>query len=412
MALTGMLEAIASIMILGLLAQSLQIIYNYRGALEDARRLSYSLNGGRKGVKGSIAIIPCRLGASSRDEVIYTTKSLGDLLSSKVVDKAIVVVEGEDLDVLNKQYIDLLRDPGLEVLQSDRDACRTCSGKNRALITAFKRIEYLPRHVIILLDCDAYHHPKAVDLAVRGSSSEGAIVTGYRWYILRNIYGALYNTISSLAFEYMGIERTRIVWGGLVAMPHTAINDLRLIERFSSELSDDAVINIEARRRGYKVIFCPACISITPPPKGFKAFLSWAVRQMIILRLYTPRGFKLLLSVYLANTALLVVAIIVIASRMWSLVGILFLFLLIGYIALGLLRAVIAMRVYDPVSIYGEGMWGGERNLYRAIYAILTAFRAPLILSILIMAGIARRFVWRGSLYCIERGKAFPCQAS
>jgi len=410
MPLAGILEAIASIMILGLFAQALQIIYNYRGALEAARHISYSFNRGRKGVEGSIAIIPCRLRASSEDEIIYTIKSIRDLLSSKAVHKVILVVEPEDLEVLDKQYTDLLRDSWIEVMPSDRSICISCSGKNRALITAFKRIDDLSQHVVILLDCDAYHHPKAVDLAVRGASYNGVIVTGYRWYILRDIYGVLYNTISSLAFEYMGIERTRIVWGGLVAMPHKAIKDLGLIERFSEELSDDAVISIEARRKGYRVIFCPACISITPPPKGFKAFLSWAVRQMIILRLYTPRSFKLLISIYLANTALLVVAIAIISSRMWDLAGILFLFLLIGYLALGLLRGIIAMRIYDPVAIYGKNMWGGERAIYRTIYAVLTAIRAPLILFILIIAATARRFVWRGSLYCIEGGRAFPCQ--
>jgi cellulose synthase/poly-beta-1,6-N-acetylglucosamine synthase-like glycosyltransferase len=410
MPLAGILETIASIMLLGLFAQTLQIIYNYHGALEAARHISYLFNGGRKGVQGSIAIIPCRLRASSEDEIIYTIKSIRDLLSSKAVHKVILVVEPEDLEVLYKQYTNLLKDSGIEILPSDHNICRSCSGKNRALITAFKRICDLSQHVVILLDCDAYHHPKAVDLAVGGASYNGIIATGYRWYILRDIYGVLYNTISSLAFEYMGIERTRIAWGGLVAMPHKAIKDLGLIERFSEELSDDAVINIEARRRGYRVIFCPACISITPPPKGFKAFLSWAVRQMIILRLYTPKAFRFLVSVYLANTALLVVAIAAIASRLWSLAGILFLFLLIGYLALGLLRAFIAMRIYDPVSIYGDNIWGGERYIYRVIYAVLTAVRAPLVLSILIIAATARKFIWRGHLYCIKGGRAYPCQ--
>ncbi len=408
MPLTGLLEAVALIMILGCFAQGMQILHNYRGTLQASKLLLHLLNGGDSS-QGSIAIVPCKLGASSEDEAIYITRSIRDLLSSRAVERAMLVIEPSDLEVLNTKYRDLVRDPGIEFLISNLNACKTCSGKNRALITALKEVGSTSQKAIVLLDCDAYHHPKAVEIAVRGAIAEKAIVTGYRWYILRDIYGALYNTVSSLAFEYMGIDKTRIVWGGLAAMPAEFPSLLNLIDRFSKELSDDAVINIEARRRGYRVIFCPVCISVTPPPKGFRAFISWAVRQMIILRLYTPGGFMTLLTLYLANTALLAIAIAAIVTGTSSLIRLLFLILLIGYIALGCIRALVAIKIYDPLSIYRNIIWEREKILWKISYIALTAIRAPLLLLILVMARISRRFSWRGSIYCIKENKAYPC---
>jgi len=375
------------------------------------RALSQRLDGSRPAQQRALAIVPCRVAESSEDEVVYTLRSVSDLLPQGSIERALIVVEGEDLEVLASKYKGYVGRPGVDVIASDEGACTRCSGKNRALITALRRVgsEGSPPQAIILLDCDAYHHPKAVEIALSGALREGAIVTGYRWYVLSDIYGALYNTISSIAFEYMGIERTRIVWGGLVAMPFEAVKVLNLLERFSEELSDDAVINIEARRRGYRVVFCPVCISATPSQRGLRRFFSWAVRQMIILRLYTPRGFKLILSIYLGNTAFIVVAIAVIATSMWSTPGALFLTLLTGYIVVGALRAAITLKTYDPASIYGPEAAPGERILWRAAYVALTAFRAPLLLAVLVRAQLARRFTWRGSTYCIERGKAYPC---
>jgi cellulose synthase/poly-beta-1,6-N-acetylglucosamine synthase-like glycosyltransferase len=409
MPLTGLLEAVALIMILGCFAQGMQILHNYRGTLHASKLLSQPLNGGNDTSQGSIAIIPCKLGASSEDEAIYITRSIRDLLSSRAVGRAMLVIEPSDLEALNTKYRDLTKDPGVEFLISDLNACKTCSGKNRALITALREIRSTSKKAIVLLDCDAYHYPKAVEIAVRGAITEKAIVTGYRWYILRDIYGALYNTVSSLAFEYMGIDKTRIVWGGLVAMPTEFPSLLNLIDRFSEELSDDAVVNIEARKKGYRVIFCPACISITPPPRGFRAFISWAVRQMIIVRLYTPRGFMTLLTIYLANTALLAIAITAIVINTSNLIRILFLTLLISYIALGCIRALVAIKIYDPLSIYRDNVLEREKILWKISYVALTAIRAPLLLFILIIARISKRFSWRGSIYCIKKNRAYPC---
>jgi len=412
MPFSGIVEAAASIMILGLVVQAIQIVYNYHGSLRSMKALSQKLDGDRPQSPRAVAIIPCKVGSSSEEEVVYTLTSISHLLSSGTIDRAVLVVEREDLGELVSRYSGYMERPGVEVIVSSEGVCRLCSGKNRALITALKRVEDLGGQLqaVILLDCDAYHHPRAVETALRGAVYEGAIVTGYRWYVLSDMYGVLYNTVSSIAFEYMGIERTRIVWGGLVAMPLEAVKGLNLAERFSEELSDDAVINIEARRRGYRVIFCPVCISATPSQRGLGLFISWAVRQMIILRLYTPRGFKLIFSIYLGNTAFIAASIAIVALNAWNTPGILFLSLLIGYIAVGALRAAISLKAYDPASIYGPETASGERGLWKAVYIVLTAVRAPLLLYILTKAWLAKNFKWRGSIYCIEGGRARPCQ--
>jgi len=410
MVLPVLVDAVVSLMTLGLLVQAIHIMYNYRGSLYSLKNLSQRIGGGEHPLPRSIAIIPCRIARSSEEEVVYTLKSISNLVSSGSVEKAFLVVEGEDLEVLASKYMGYIEGIGVDVVVS-MDACRRCSGKNRALITALKRVELcdgMPL-AIVLLDCDAYHHPRAVETALRGAVYGGAIVTGYRWYVLSDIYGVLYNTVSSLAFEYMGFERTRIVWGGLVAIPLEIIKRLNLVERFSEEISDDAVISIEARRRGYRVIFCPSCISATPGQKGLGSFLTWAVRQMLILRLYTPKGFRMIFTIYLANTAFMVVAVVIAATSMWGTLGTMFLSLLLGYIAVGALRAAISLWAYSPVSIYGFGEVWGEKTLWRVLYVILTSVRAPLLLYILARAWIARRFMWRGNLYCIEGGRAYPC---
>lgn len=407
MTLQALIEALSLFLCLGLVVQIAQMIYNYRSIASAMRSIERAASSGDG--SASIAIIPCKIAASSRDEVIYTLKSINRSLDLGYLDKAILVMEHGDEEHLNNMDVDRA---GFEILVSDLGICSSCSGKNRALITGLRSLDrFSGDDVVVMLDCDAYHHPRSIFLVSRASSSFNCVVTGYRWYLLRDMYSVLYNVVSSIAFEYMGIERTRIVWGGLASMRLKIIRDLDLENRFKEELSDDAVISSEARRKGYRIVFCSKCISLTPAQRGFKRFYLWAVRQMIILRLYTPRGFNILIAMYALNTLILLLPVITITMDLPSQLLYMLLAPTLGYVVLGALRAAIVLRTYSPESIYPDPDVEKDRRLWRYVYVLVSSLRAPLILSILITARISSRFEWRGVKYCIDSRsrRAIPC---
>ncbi|HWQ17917.1 MAG TPA: glycosyltransferase family 2 protein [Sulfolobales archaeon] len=398
---------------LGLVVQAVQLIYNYRGIVAAMRSIeSAILRAGSSDVR-SIALIPCKITASSWEEVSYTLNSLKRSLDLGYIDRGLIVIDRDDIGFLKRMGIG--RDD-IDVLVSRPDECTECSGKNRALIAGLKSIDPNAngREVIVMLDCDAYHHPRSVLYASKASSILGSIVTGYRWYLLKDIYSVLYNTVSSIAFEYMGISMTRIVWGGLTAMPLSVAKNLGLEEKFRKELSDDAVINREARRSGYRIVFCGKCISLTPAQKGFRSFYRWAVRQMIILRLYTPLGFKILMLIYTINTLILLLPAILVAVGTPLQILSPLIMLILGYILIGALRAFISLRNYSPESIYKEPDIEKNKKLWKYIYILISSLRAPLILSIIITARTSRRFLWRGVEYCIvdNGSRAIPCSTN
>lgn len=406
---TSLSELLLTFLGLGIIVQSIHIIYNYRNTIAAMRIIEKVVSSGADDA-GSIAIIPCRVAASSLDEVLYTIGSLKRSLDLGYLSRGIIIVERGEEESLKSVGVD---GKGITILVSRADECTTCSGKNRALIAGLRSFdrEAGGYETIVMLDCDAYHHPRSIHYVSRASSVFGGIVTGYRWYLLRDIYSVLYNVVSSIAFEYMGIDRIRIVWGGLAAMPLSVARDLGLEEKFREELSDDAVINREARRNGYRIIFCSKCISLTPAQRGFKNFYSWAVRQMIVLRLYSPLGFKILMSIYAMNTLVMFLPaiLVMVGAPGWALSALAL--AVSGYVLIGALRAYIALRSYSPGSLYQDLDLEGDKGFWGYIYVLISSLRAPLILSILITARISRRFVWRGVEYCIvDRGRrAVPC---
>jgi hypothetical protein len=401
------LQAIFIAMLLGIVLQAVHMVYNIRSILGDMREIETRASGRNSG-KGYQAIIPCRISSSSPEEVGHTIDSIERSFDAGVIDRAIIVTEPGETKSLERlgRYGDKV-----EILESLEGICRKCSGKNKAILTALKAIEGSEGDVVIFLDCDAHHNPKALWYALRASHAMGVIVTGYRWYTLRDIYSVLHNMVSSIAFEHMGIWRTRIIWGGLVAIPSHILRSMGLWERLSEELSDDAVMGSEARRRGYRFIFCRRCISPTPAQRSIASFYRWAVRQMVILRLYTPLGFKILMAIYSIGTifmitlpASLIAVKTIPEAQLAALVS-------ACYIAIGSIRGAIAIWLYSPHRIYRGSPPGDERIIWRLVYIALAGVRAPLILAILISATRTRRFSWRGTEYCIENRRAVPCRA-
>lgn len=399
------LQAIFVAMLLGILFQAIHMIYNIESILGDMREIEKRASG-RNGGGGYQAIVPCRISSSSAEEVGYTIDSIERSLTEGVIDRAIIVTEPGESRFLERlgRYGDRVK-----ILESLEGICRRCSGKNRAILSALKAIEGSWGDVVIFLDCDAHHNPEALRYASRASHAMGVIVTGYRWYTLRDIYSVLYNVVSSIAFEHMGVWRTRIIWGGFVAIPSHILRSMGLWERLSEELSDDAVMGSEARRRGYRFIFCRRCISSTPAQRSLAGFYRWAVRQMVILRLYTPLGFKILTAIYSIGTIfMLMLPASLIAMRTIPeahLVALASIF----YIAMGSIRGATAIWLYSPHRIYRGSTPDGERIIWRLVYIALVGLRAPLILAILISAARTRRFSWRGTEYCIEDRRAVPC---
>lgn len=382
----------------GLLLASAHTILNYRSIVSGAKKSSEAYVPPKK----LVIVMPCKISSSTEAEIELALASVRSAILRGLANRAFIIVDqGEEIPGRLQH-----QDHRLVVLRSSAP-CSRCSGKNRALVTALRSIRESGAREILFLDCDAYHGPGAVEASLK-LLGERSIVTGYRWYLLDSISSALYNTISSIALDHMGFSRTRIAWGGFTLMLSEHVEMMRLETRWAEELSDDAVVTSEASRNGVEIAFCSRCISTSRAPEGIKGFIGWAIRQFLILRIYTPRGYRLLMAAYAANTFYMAALTAMAAAGLPNQAcpaAVLLLYMALGA-AKGLLHITIAKRAPRDVGL-------GERIGAEILYTLVVALRAPLVLAILAAAGLRRSFTWRGSRYCVQkhRGRAWamPC---
>ncbi len=216
--------------------------------------------------------------------------------------------------------------------------------------------------------------------------------TGYRWYFPEQPgwWSLLCTVWNSTVAGTFGAGDPHFAWGCAMAIRRETFETARVRQFWVGAVSDDYRLTHAVRAAGLDIHYTPRAMVATPGDFSAPAFLSWAVRQMIITRVYNPRlwwsGFAAHL-MYCGAMASGVAAIA--AGTLWA-VPILLLAVLPGMWRGELRRQ--AARVMFP----GRAGW---LDRYGWIYSWLVAPTTWLWLHIFIASSWRRRIEWRGYTY-------------
>ncbi|MEM0260546.1 MAG: glycosyltransferase family 2 protein [Sulfolobales archaeon] len=392
--------------------------YNYKILLRSERILSTGGEEDRRiNIRRSFIVIsPCKIASMRVEELEDFMRTLRRILDLDLISRVIIVVDSERDEVMLRMFTDS-SDRRLEILRASEDACRKCSGKNRAIITALEKISGVSsRDLLLFIDCDAdfIRFDRCVEsLEKVMKENKNAIATGYRWYYMDSMCSTAFNLVSTLYFEALLSERTRIVWGGLMCGEADLFYRYDVSRELSREIADDATIRRVFTRNKAGIIFTPYCIGFTRAPcrsRWVDDFVLWSARQLLMIRIYTPRGFFYVLIGYAIIVVLMIsplIALLLGVSSKWIS---LLIFLSLSLYFIGVLRGFLLLRFMSRI-------WGSDklynRARYMILYLMISGVRAFLALYLLIETLRMRRFSWRGSEYCVVREedglKALPC---
>jgi cellulose synthase/poly-beta-1,6-N-acetylglucosamine synthase-like glycosyltransferase len=405
------IETIITYLLFSTAINTLHIIQNWRNIHKQEKLLEKNIG---ENISKLIVICPCKINNMTDSEVESFKTTLRILIEKRdIVKKTIIVIDendnidriGTDIDLRNIEFI-RINSNLIEQIKSKLSK-EPLYGKTRALIIGtIQALKNSGFEGLLYIDCDNMINPKSIDIVSR-KILRSELITGYRWYVLDSIDGTLYNLVSSVAFEGMGFYRSRIVWGGFMCIRRDLLQQYSILEKWIDEFADDALVKKVFSDNNRNIVYCPQCLSLTPPPKsGVRSFLEWSRRQLYIVKLYTPRGFKLLVLAYLLmslNMAIPILLLAYVGFNIYTQIAILAVALqiIIGMLR-GLKHYMLVRKSWRDISINRE-LGLVDKTQYIVLYILLNSIKAIMILPILLDLYRVRRLRWRGAIYCIAR---------
>jgi cellulose synthase/poly-beta-1,6-N-acetylglucosamine synthase-like glycosyltransferase len=149
------------------------------------------------------------------------------------------------------------------------------------------------KHAIAFADSDAIPGPRWLGEMVGRLSTRVAVATGYRWMIPdpdrpASFWSLLASVINgSVACTYRPSDSDQ-AWGGAMAMLAATARQGELIRRLTGALTDDYPVTGMAKDLGRIVRFMPHCLAATPVDFDLRSFWTFARRQYLITRIYSP----------------------------------------------------------------------------------------------------------------------------
>jgi cellulose synthase/poly-beta-1,6-N-acetylglucosamine synthase-like glycosyltransferase len=115
--------------------------------------------------------------------------------------------------------------------------------------------------------------------------------TGYRWYFpdQGGFWSLLRSAWNAVIFGGFGAGAPAFAWGGAMALRRETFRTARVPEFWRGAVSDDYRLTQAVRSAGLEIRFAPGAMVAAPGESTRGEFFSWAVRQMIITRVYAPR---------------------------------------------------------------------------------------------------------------------------
>jgi len=120
-------------------------------------------------------------------------------------------------------------------------------------------------------------------------------VTTFRWFFQQRhgFWSALASAWNAPAATYLGEHHNNFCWGGGTAIRSERFEQAGVIDYWKGSVSDDLSLTTALRRIGAPILYAPECMVPTLFDSDAAGLLEFTNRQIIILRVYEPRLWKL-----------------------------------------------------------------------------------------------------------------------
>lgn len=313
---------------------------------------------------GVLVIIPCRgIDFSLKENILsIMDQEYGNFECVAVVDE------------LDDPAVQVLKDSGIKIVVSDF-SCTGCSGKVRAIATAFSNLREYDAYVIA--DSDIYVDRKWLQHLVLplGDKNIG-LVTAFPYF---KPVGGFWSKVK-LVWGFVGLgmmesKVTRFGWGGSLAFRKELLSSDESMKQFSSSVSDDIAITRLAKSSGKRIYYSRLAQPVIRSPDDFRTFKEWSNRQTALSESSSPRVFQIGALIF-GSTCLIFVSSIV----------------------LSLLISPIFLLFLIPLLVSAAKNTARSREMKATVFSL--SFLVPFIYLYNLIAGRRMRMItWRGKEY-------------
>lgn len=257
------------------------------------------------------------------------------------------------------------------------------------------------REVYVFLDSDAVPGADWLGhlVAPLAEPSVGA-ATGYRWYTAgRGMASQLRSAWNAATVTLLADERSNFCWGGGTAILREVFDRCGVRDAWDAAVSDDYALSGAVRAAGLRIRFVPQALAPSSDATTLAGFWSFALRQIIITRVYSPRtwraGLLLCLNLVVGGTA--AAAVFFAALFGWLDANWVLWPAFAAWMAL--LAAIIGRAAYRQRAV--RRVLHPPDATWRDAWADLSAvtFSGLMFLALMVASMRTRRIVWRGIEY-------------
>ena len=279
----GLLEYILIVAIVMQLLFTLQVINNYRYAMQKSERQ-------RTGYRPQcLLIVPCK----GLDEAFDT--NIRSFFEQDYQPYHLRFVVQDQSDPAFRRLLEIKEHLGqasqarsIEILVAGQT--RSCSQKLHNLLFAY---EYRSEttEALVFADSDACAGPDWLAHIVYPLRKEkNGASGGYRCFVPgKNNFATLaLASVNAKICQLLGNTRFNLAWGGSMAILVKNFQDLGIDQVWQKALSDDLSLSRAVHKKGLKMVFVPACMIASYETTTGAKFWEFARRQFIITRIYAP----------------------------------------------------------------------------------------------------------------------------
>ncbi len=278
--------------------------------------------------------------------------------------------------------VDDKNDPAIKALNENmvdyifaKELCTECSGKVRAIATAYETYSDYDVYVIADSDVEARADWLSKLVAKLTDPSVGISTTFPLFRPKSGFWSRVKMAWGFVGDGMMESELTRFGWGGSLAFRKDLLNG-EAYENFKRSLSDDIAITRASRKRNLKIGYVPERIAVVNSDDSFSKFWEWSNRQAALSIMGSRRVFRFGVVIYVLDIILLVSSIVL-------------------SVAISYLYAVLlAPFVIGIIKTYKRA--GTERSTDLWLIYLFINF---VYLANLIVASRMKAITWRGNQY-------------
>ena len=207
-------------------------------------------------------------------------------------------------------------DPAIKALNENmvdyvfaKRVCTSCSGKVRAIATAYETYNDYDIYVIADSDVEARRDWLSKLVAKLANPSVGISTTFPLFRPKAGFWSRVKMAWGFVGDGMMESGLTRFGWGGSLAFRKDLLKG-EAYEDFKKSLSDDIAISRASRKRNLKIGYVPERIAAVNSDDGFGKFWEWSNRQTALSIMGSRRVFRFGVVIYSLDIILLISSIV------------------------------------------------------------------------------------------------------